>query len=368
MFSRQYLGIAGFTLVGLLFVACGHSTGNRHEARELFAIVKDGKWGFINRSGQVVIAPQYDKRAEFHAGVAAIEFAPKRWGYIHKSGKLVIDPRFDFCGDIKNGYASAMFQNKWVWVDKTGKVVDFNVNSSSGWSEGLAIFMIGPKYGYINESGKIVINPRFKRSADFHDGLAVAIADNDLYGYIDKQGAWSIPPQYDYAFDFEDGMACVRTKAAGAPDWTTLSGYIDRSGKYVIPPKFFDARPFSEGLAYVRLPLLPGGGITVSGAPMPLPDTRGGGYIDKTGRFVIQPNPQFGQAYDFSEGLVQVQSTGGFGYVDRTGKTAIPFQFSGAEPFSGGLAEVSMHGDNIMATDLRGYIDQKGHYVWNPSK
>ena len=112
----------------------------------------------------------------------------------------------------------------------------------------------------------------------------------------------------------------------------------------MIEPKFSDARSFSEALAWARLP-----------------NSEGGGYIDKRGSFVIQPSPQFQQGYDFSEGLAPVQ-TQGFGYIDKTGTIVIPVQFSGAEPFSGGLAEV------MLGNDLHGYIDKQGHYAWNPSK
>jgi len=345
MLKRHALCCTGLTALILLGSGCGSGGSQGREVRELFPIVKDGKWGFMDRAGKVVIAPQYEKRTEFREGLAPVQFAPKQWGYIDRTGKIVINPQFEYCGPFKNGYGVAKLPAKWVWVDKAGKILDLNVDSSFTWSEDLAIFMMGSKYGYINASGKIVINPQFKWSTDFREGLAVAQLDNLLYGYIDKKGAWVIPAQYDYAWNFEDGIACVRTKAApGAQAWAGLSGYIDRSGKFVIEPKFSDARPFAEGLAYARLP-----------------NGQGGGYIDKTGNFVIQPNPQFSQAYDFSEGLAQVQ-TQGFGYIDKTGKIVIPVQFSGADLFSGGLAEVSL-GDN-----MRGYIDKEGHYVWNPSK
>jgi len=42
------------------------------------------------------------------------------------------------------------------------------------------------------------------------------------------------------------------------------------------------------------------------------------GYIDKTGKIVI--NPQFDDAWDFSEGLAQVKVGGKYGYIDQTGR------------------------------------------------
>ncbi len=42
------------------------------------------------------------------------------------------------------------------------------------------------------------------------------------------------------------------------------------------------------------------------------------GYIDKTGKYVI--NPQFDYAGSFSEGLAVVEIGGKWGYIDKTGK------------------------------------------------
>ena len=42
------------------------------------------------------------------------------------------------------------------------------------------------------------------------------------------------------------------------------------------------------------------------------------GYVDRTGRIVI--NPQFDEARDFANGLAKVQTGAGYGYVDKTGR------------------------------------------------
>ena len=42
------------------------------------------------------------------------------------------------------------------------------------------------------------------------------------------------------------------------------------------------------------------------------------GYIDKTGKIAI--NPQFDDAWDFSEGLAPVKTGDKYGYIDKTGK------------------------------------------------
>ncbi len=79
-------------------------------------------------------------------------------------------------------------------------------------------------------------------------------------------------------------------------------GYIDTEGQSVINPQFDDAWSFSEGLARVKV-------------------ADKFGFIDREGLYVI--NPQFDDARDFSEGLaaVEVGEVGGrWTYIDREGQ------------------------------------------------
>ena len=87
-------------------------------------------------------------------------------------------------------------------------------------------------------------------------------------------------------------------------------GYIDKTGKIVINPEFDDGGSFSEGLAWVNI----GGKLNEHGG------VKGGkyGYIDKTGNIVI--NPQFDVAGDFSDGLAIVSGGGSMALSIRLGR------------------------------------------------
>ena len=63
----------------------------------LIAICKNGKWGFVNTSGEVIIKPTYDEARSFSNGVAAVKKDDK-WGFINKDNKLVIDFQFTDVG------------------------------------------------------------------------------------------------------------------------------------------------------------------------------------------------------------------------------------------------------------------------------
>lgn len=64
------------------------------------------------------------------------------------------------------------------------------------------------------------------------------------WGFIDNTGTVVIPFEYDGAFSFSEGLASVEKDGK--------YGFIDNTGTVVIPFEYDDALPFSEGLAYVE--------------------------------------------------------------------------------------------------------------------
>ena len=56
------------------------------------------------------------------------------------------------------------------------------------FSEGLASFRAGPKWGFLNKRGEVVIEPVFETAVSFSDGLAIVELGGGEWGYIDKKG------------------------------------------------------------------------------------------------------------------------------------------------------------------------------------
>lgn len=52
------------------------------------------------------------------------------------------------------------------------------------------------KYGYIDNSGKNIIRPKYDEAAYFNDGLA-KVKLNGKYGFINKTGIEVIPLKYE---------------------------------------------------------------------------------------------------------------------------------------------------------------------------
>jgi hypothetical protein len=81
---------------------------------------------------------------------------------------------------------------------------------------------VAGKYGYVDETGEVVIPARFDGADTFSEGLAVVL-DSGRFGYIDARGDLAIPAVYRHARAFQGGFAVVRA----ADRWLM----IDRAGK-----------------------------------------------------------------------------------------------------------------------------------------
>lgn len=289
---------------------------------ELFpAATSAGVWGYVDKTGAMVIPARFAEAAPFSGGLAAVRpEALGPWGYIDQTGKTVIEPQFA---------------------------------DAAGFSEGLAPVRldVNGSWGFADTTGAVVIPPQFADAREFSEGLA-RVRSGQESGYVDGEGKWAIRmADYEAVGEFTGGLALVYQRS------TDLYGFINKDGGVAITPAYADAWGFSEGLAAVCLPTT-GDDSPTSGLY---------GFIDKDGDWVIQP--KFADARPFSEGLAAAQSTadGNWGYVDITGEPVIPGQWDEAGMFRQGLALVALVvGDNEDGYLVYGYayIGMDGSVIW----
>lgn len=336
--NRLIIGVG----MALLLASCGSPSGEADYS--LLPVKSGGRFGYINPKGEYVINPQFDDATMFREGIARVKKDGK-YGYILPDGSYLCNPVYVEATIFHEGVAwTVKEKGAPVAIDRSGKELFTakNVNAVWCYSEGMAEFQARDengdmRFGFMNNKCEVAIPNQFTDVGSFSQGLAAVSKEYSPYGYIDKKGDIRIDYQFGLAWMFDrHGYAVV--KADGSEG---LYGTIDKTGKYVINPQFASIRAADSRYYVVQL-------------------ERNGdyGYCDRKGKLVI--NPQFKEAFPFYDAdLAAVMAGDQFGYIDRKGKIVIQPQFDGAAPFWDDYAFVYAAGKN-------GIVDKKGQFVVNP--
>ena len=87
-------------------------------------VYDDGKCGFVDKKGRLVVPTVYDDARHFSEGLAAVKVNDK-WGFIDCTGTLVIQPMFSRVCDFDNGraYVLGYRPQRNFYIDRSGKEV-----------------------------------------------------------------------------------------------------------------------------------------------------------------------------------------------------------------------------------------------------
>jgi hypothetical protein len=231
-------------------------------------IRREGKFGYINCKGEVLIPIAFEKAEDFSEGLAAIREDGK-WGYIDTKGKIAIEPQFDI---------------------------------AKNFSEGMAIIGKNGKYGYIDKTGKIIAEPIFDRVCYFKNNRAWVL-QNGAWACIDKKGEFIIQPYYSDTYDFSEGYAWVKKDL--------IWGLIDSTNKYLIQPNERNPLIYAHSANVKNFSFLSHGKLISK-------VNNKTGYCDLTLKKIIPAI--FDDALEFENGHATVYIDGKCGIIDESGK------------------------------------------------
>src|SRR6185503_10002846 len=202
---HHFLVVSCLAIIVTIFMNCGL------QAQSSITTFKNesGKYGF-RKNNEIIIPAKYDTVNKFEYGLARVKLDNK-WGYIDEKGKVIIPIKFfwiepalflsfeEYEDDEPTGWYRMKLNSKadpWKFVDKTGKELLFEDYSEFGYSEGMLEVVLGNKWGFADENGKLVIPMKYQQVKYFEKGRAL-VKLNNKWGIIDKTGKELAPLKYD---------------------------------------------------------------------------------------------------------------------------------------------------------------------------
>lgn len=245
-----------------------HDVKSVPEAKNAFNINVDYDFMFIDNTGKVVLdLSDYDSVQSFSEGLAVVEKSGK-YGYIDKKGNIVIPIQYKSASDFSDGEAYVDIGDTSYSIDLKGNRLEDDYGDSDSSSDfytisegyygdvGLANretnqIVLQPKYSSIDDMGNDIfllerdylygyydakngkiMEPKFEDiDVDTTANLVIAETEDYLYGMYDLSGNTLVEPIYDSIYSLEDGLFEV-------VDENQMSGIVDSKGNLIVNTEY----------------------------------------------------------------------------------------------------------------------------------
>ncbi|NLK50566.1 MAG: WG repeat-containing protein [Candidatus Cloacimonetes bacterium] len=203
---------------------------------------ENDKYGFIDKSGTLVIPFKYDYVRPFHEGRALVsqdaEYSTKT-GFIDTKGEEVIQltDKYYYFDDFQEGYTTFRDNSNGYHgtIDTTGKIA-IGINKEfyqiAPFMNGVAVFDDGDSYGLTDTKGNVMAQPKYDAISLFPAGITVRAKDK--CGVLDFEGKEIIPmtDKYGSIAPWTDGKYLVRVG-----DYAI---FVDQNGKQIGTDRYYD--------------------------------------------------------------------------------------------------------------------------------
>ncbi|MFT4155089.1 WG repeat-containing protein [Parafilimonas sp.] len=87
----------------------------------LAAVMKNGRYGYIDIKGNTVIDFRFSNARTFADGLAPASDEKGLWGYINGKGDFIISPEYNFADSFDNNEARVIKGSSVYFIDKNNK-------------------------------------------------------------------------------------------------------------------------------------------------------------------------------------------------------------------------------------------------------
>lgn len=328
-----------------------------------FITKRDGYWGLTDFQGEIFVQHKYDSIYRVPEGYYIVQFFGK-WGIMNKYGNWMINPNFqklEVHGRLILGVRGAL---KSFFYD--GLLFSNTVFDISHIVGEVPILMDSGRYGLINPTNSMLYKPAYD-SIEVKDELIlfhndgaiklinldgtvqvdyeeeyedfgeysygyISVKKNGRWGFIDRKSRLRIANRYDEVRPFKEGFAAVKLKGR----W----GFVDVKERLAIQPFYDEVSTFQDGIAIFQneggyglvnpfgeeeinglqeIKRLPTGNFYISNKNDEI------GLVDKSGNYILRP--AFEDLVDTGDGAI-VQRGGRMGVIDYKGNQQIRINYA----------------------------------------
>ncbi|GAU77391.1 WG repeat-containing protein [Fusibacter sp. 3D3] len=239
-----YLGDHIFSVDGGKIIDTHDVKANPTQANA-FNVNVDYDFKFVDNTGKVVLdLSDYDSVEPFSEGRAVVEKDGK-YGYIDKTGTVVISIQYESAGNFSAGKASVYHNDNSYTLDLNGNIISDEDDYGNGNSNPAFYTISKEGDGYVGiastETDQIVLQPKYSSIEDMGNDVFLLESDG-LYGYYDAQKNRLVDPAYeDMAIFPTDNVIIAESKAH-------LYGMTDLSGNVLVESKYEYISALDNGL------------------------------------------------------------------------------------------------------------------------
>ncbi len=186
------------------------------------------KWGFVDKTGKIVIPPNFENVGDFNVGFCKVQVENGKWGYINRSGRMVIPAKYDYADNFSNKLAVVTVENKYGIIDRNGKFTlqptfEFILQDGDKF-----LVSADSKHFWCDKHGKLLNANTYDEALPFGNSNLAAVAIGEYFSYVNSKGVVVLKTPYEKIFPFIGSKALVYQDQS--------YGLMDKSGKVM----FFD--------------------------------------------------------------------------------------------------------------------------------
>ena len=163
----------------------------------LLPVKLNGKWGYINRLGQVVIEPQFDYACGFGSGKLAVISSNNRKGLISEDGNILVEPLYKKLQILNEKYFAVSGDSLWgIMKTDRSKITEEKYSNVYIFPGKMFLTRYNGLKGLVNTEGNTIVPVKFNYLVT-EDSCFIKTVSKNGKGLYHISGKEIIPDQYE---------------------------------------------------------------------------------------------------------------------------------------------------------------------------